>query len=75
MVLEKALFGTTSYMWECNVCGDIRKQEMLGSDENQLNELLDKVEKFGMQYVKENGNVYAIAKWVPETSTAPVLMK
>lgn len=69
-VLEKALFGITTYLSECKVCGSTRKEEVLGSDENQLATLIDNVERSGMQYVKwENGNVYAIAKWVPEVET------
>lgn len=64
-VLEKALFGLTTYLWECRVCSAIRKEEALGSDENQLDELVDKVEKLGMQYIKEGDNTYAIAKVPP----------
>lgn len=66
-VAEKAMFGVTTLLQECSICHALRKQEMLGSDENQLNELLDKVDKFGMQYVKENNKVYAIAQWVPDS--------
>lgn len=62
---EKALFGVTTYLWECRVCSEVRKEETLGSDENQLTQLLEKVEKFGMQYVEEGGKVFAIAR-VPE---------
>lgn len=68
-VLEKALFGVTSYMWECHTCGGLRTQEMLGSDEpTPLAKIIENVEREGMQYIKENGQVYAIAKWVPETT-------
>jgi hypothetical protein len=68
-LMEKAMFGVTTYLWECQSCGETKKEEVLGSDENQLAELLEKVDKFGMQYIREGTEVYAIAKWVPETST------
>lgn len=72
-VLEKALFGVTSYMWECHSCGSLRTQEMLGSDEpTPLAKVIENVDREGMQYVKANGKVYAVAKWVPETHLTPV---
>ncbi len=75
-VLEKALFGLTSYMWECHSCGSLRTQEMLGSDEQTpLHKIIENVEREGMQYIRENGQVYAIAKWVPQTSTNLVPVK
>lgn len=64
-IAPKALFGVTTYVWQCKKTGDMRKEEVLGTDENQLYDILEKVDKFGMQYVKENGNVYGIAQWVP----------
>jgi hypothetical protein len=74
-VLEKAFFGVSSYMWQCEGCGEIKKEQMLGSDENELSELIKKVEMFGMQYVKEGDNVYGIAKWVPESTSGVVPLK
>jgi hypothetical protein len=65
-MVEKAMFGVTTILQECTICHALRKEEMLGSDENRLLELIDKVDKMGMQYVKENGKVYAIAQWIPE---------
>lgn len=65
-VAEKSLLGVTTYLWECKVCSKIRKEEMLGSDEQQLQELCEKVDKFGMQYITQDDKTYAIARWVPE---------
>jgi hypothetical protein len=64
-VLEKAMCGVTTYLWQDEVTGILRKEEMLGNDQDELAELVDKVEKSGMQYIRMNGNAYAIAKWVP----------
>ena len=63
--LEKLYFGVTTLLWECTKCGATRKEEILGTDENQLLDIFDKVEKYGMQYVKEGNNIFAVAKWVP----------
>lgn len=64
-VLEKAVCGVTTYMWQCAITGELRKQEILGSDSDELAELVDKVDKGGMQYIRMNGNTYAIAQWAP----------
>lgn len=64
-VLQKALAGVTTYLWQCKNTGEIRTEELLGTDKDELEELVDKVDRGGMQYVRMNGNVYAIAKWVP----------
>lgn len=66
--LEKSLFGVTSYMQQCEFCGSLRKQEMLGTDENQLDTIIENVEREGMQYIKRNGNVYGLAKWAPKVT-------
>lgn len=69
---EKALLGVTTYLWECNVCSEVRKEETVGSDENQLAELLEKVDKFGMQYVEEGGKVFAVARVPADDARIPV---
>ncbi len=62
---QKALFGVTTYLWQCAVTGETRKEEMMGSDESQWHEIVDKVDKFGMQYIKDGDKTYAVAQWVP----------
>jgi hypothetical protein len=64
-VLQKALTGVTTYLWQCKNTGELRKEELLGNDKDELEELVEKVDRGGMQYIRMNGNVYAIAKWVP----------
>ena len=58
---ERIVLGVTTYLWECLNCSLIRKEESLGSDENQLVEVLDKAEKLGIQYVTYNGKKFGIA--------------
>lgn len=64
-VLQKALSGVTTYLWQCRNTGELRTEELLGTDKDELEELVEKVDRGGMQYIRMNGNVYAIAKWVP----------
>ncbi len=65
-VLQKALTGVTTYLWQCQRTGELRSEELLGSDKDELSELADKVERTGgIVYVRINGETYAIAKWVP----------
>ena len=58
--LERLMFGVTTYLWECIHCGTIRKIETLGTDENPLNELLEKASG-GIQYVDYNNRRFAVA--------------
>lgn len=66
-ILEKALFGVTTCVWQCRETGEIYSQEVLGSDKDRYIELIEKVNQAGgaLQYIKENGKTYAIAEWIP----------
>lgn len=66
---EKALFGVTTFLWECLVCKALRKQELLGSEGSQLDDILQKAESFGPQYIQREGVTYAIAKMQPQAQT------
>lgn len=68
---QMVLFGVTTILWECNHCHTTRKEQVLGSDENQWLNIVDQVEQHGMQYVKEGDKVYAVAKVPPATNPAP----
>lgn len=77
-ILEKALFGVTTCVWQCAKCGDIRKEEMMGTDESQLLDILEKVDRAGgqAQYIKENNKVYVVMEWVPPArATLPAEVK
>lgn len=60
-ILEKALFGVTTLLWSCTLTGDTKVEEMIGSDENHLHEVLERADKFGMQYIPYNGKKFAVA--------------
>ena len=61
-IVEKLLFGVTTLLFKCVLCTETKKEEVLGSDEQQLDEIFEKVEKFGPQYVQRDGITYAIGK-------------
>ena len=31
---QRLLFGLTTFLWECSICKKLRKEEMLGSENN-----------------------------------------
>lgn len=70
---ERAIFGVTSLAWECADCGETRQEYMLGSDQNTLDEVLDKVLEFGQQMVERDGNRYLVTKWVVQPVQPGVL--
>ena len=60
-LVEKLMFGITTLLLQDELTGDIRKEEIIGSDENQLYTMLEKSKQFGMQYIDYNGDRFAIA--------------
>ena len=69
-VLEKAVLGVTTFLW-VNSKGEIKKQEVLGSDENPLFDLLDKAMS-GLQYVDYKGRKFGVALVPQETTSIPL---
>ncbi len=65
-LVEKAMFGVTTILLQDINTGAIRKEEILGSDENQLFVILDKADRYGMQYIPFNGKRFAVALVPPE---------
>lgn len=73
-ILEGMLFGLTTLLWRCEICGDTRKEILLGSDESQLEEILEKVKKLGTQTIQKDGETFLIGKWQPpqQPNTVPL---
>lgn len=71
-VLQKLLFGVTTTMSECLICHQRLVNEYLGSDRERLDEILDKVETFGVQYYQRDGNTYMIQKYQPQQPVVPI---
>lgn len=68
-LVARAMFGVTTILLQDEFSGEIRKEEILGSDENQLAVILDKAERYGMQYIPFNGKSFAVALVPPETNS------
>lgn len=64
-VLEKAMFGVTTLLWDCP-CGDTKREELLGSDEDLLEALINKADKIGPQFIDRNGKSFIISEWKPQ---------
>ena len=72
-LLEKIILGVTSIVWECSVCHDFKQERMLGSDRIQLDEILDKADLYGAQYIERGGNSFVIEKRVlPPIQASPL---
>lgn len=67
-LVEKLLLGVTTYLWECLITGETKKEEIIGSDTQVLDELLIKAKTYGRQIIKdENGQSFIL-----EAYQAPV---
>ena len=64
-VMSKAMFGVTTLLWECP-CGETKKEELLGSDEDLLESVIDKADKIGPQFIERRGKSYIISEWKPQ---------
>lgn len=73
-LLDRMLFGVTVYLWECILCRTLRKETVLGSDVTQLDELIDKADRFGPQYIQRvDGTTFVLGKYTPpQQSTVPM---
>ena len=73
--LPKEIFlGTTTYLWECAECGQLRKEELLGSEEPTLPNLLVKVNEQGPIKIVRDGKTYLVGPLEEprRTGTLPV---
>jgi hypothetical protein len=68
---EKLMFGVTTLSWACE-CGDSKQEYLLGSDQNTLDEVLDKVVEFGQQIVDRDGQKYLVTKWATQAPLSAI---
>lgn len=64
-IFRKALFGVTTLLSKCVVCSASKQEEVLGTDEQPLDQLLEKVEQFGPQHIQKEGVTFIVAKYQP----------
>lgn len=72
-LVQKMIFGLTVLLWKCVVCSESKQEEIIGSDENQLDEVFNKVDLYGPQYIQKEGVTFIIAKWQPTPASTSVL--
>ncbi len=71
-LVEKAMLGVTTYLWQDKNTGEFLKQEILGNDRDELAEICEKVDITGqMQLIRLDGKSYGIAR-VPEQTNVPL---
>jgi hypothetical protein len=72
---EKMAFGVTTILWDC-VCGETKKEELLGSDEDLLESLIDKADKIGPQFIERRGKTFIVSEWkTPAQSQGMIPLK
>lgn len=71
--MDKMLFGGTVFLWECLICKQLRKEDVLGGETTPLDEFIDKAALYGPQYYQKNGETFQIAKLINQPAKAPVL--
>lgn len=68
-IQDRALFGVTTCLWEDKNSGDLRKEELLGTDESILEELYTKVKLYGPQHMKDdNGKIFVLSEYIPQVT-------
>lgn len=73
VTLERALFGVTQFMYKCSVCNEFYKDSMLGSDTDTLDELMQKAEEYGPQYIVQGDKTFVVLRHVAQQpGTIPV---
>lgn len=71
--LNAALLGKTTFLFECPICFARQREEVFGSPNPQLDDMLDKVELYGPQYMQRNGVVFLFQRYQnPQTTTLPI---
>jgi hypothetical protein len=67
-LMEKALFGFTTCLWECGVCHKHKLDELMGTDEDSLEAYLERAGTVGPQYIKREDGDFVLAKVQPTPS-------
>jgi len=58
--LDKAIFGFTTYIWECESCGETKIQECLGIEITTLEDVLNRVDAYGSQPITRGEREYVV---------------
>lgn len=58
--LDKVIFGFTTYIWECEECGETKVQECLGIEVTTLEDVLNRVDAYGSQPITRGEREYVV---------------
>ncbi len=61
-----AMTGMTTYLFQCSICSDFKKEECAGMEESSLDRLMDKVDIGGPEYILRDGKTYILLKQPPQ---------
>lgn len=68
--IQKFSFGVTSFLWECSLCREMKKEELLGTDENPLETYMNSARDIGPQVLNRDEEQYILMHYIP-TSAQP----
>lgn len=71
--ISKLLFtGQTTYLFQCSLCSEFRKEVCEGLETTALDRLLDKVDLTGPEYIVRDKGTYVLMKYQTEQAQLPV---
>ena len=62
---EAVVFGITTLLFKCLICSELKQEEVLGTDEQPLDAVLNKADLYGPQYIQKDNITYVVAKYQP----------
>jgi len=66
-ILEKLLFGVTNFLFYCVICKIFKKEVLLGSEGNRLDDILDLIDAHGTpQYIQRNSITYICSRYIAQ---------
>lgn len=62
--VQKITLGVTTYLWKCTITGDTKTEEMLGSNKDTLEDILNNVNQYGQKIIKNSaGHSFIIDRY------------
>lgn len=69
--IQKFSFGVTTLLWECASCREMKKEELLGTDENPLETYMDSARDVGPQVINRDDEQYILMYYPPTQLQQP----
>ncbi len=74
-VAQELLFGITTLLFKCLLCSDLKQEKVLGTDEQPLDEILNKANLYGPQYIQKDNVTYVVAKYQPPVQSTNIPLR